>query len=50
MYDMSGRQLQSIKTKNRVTKLNTQSLIKGAYLVSVKTNEGKTTAAKLIKQ
>ncbi|MFP3833569.1 T9SS type A sorting domain-containing protein [Chryseobacterium sp. SIMBA_028] len=50
LYDMSGRQLQSIKTKNRVTKLNTQSLIKGAYLVSVKTNEGKTTSAKLIKQ
>ncbi|WP_426479107.1 T9SS type A sorting domain-containing protein [Chryseobacterium sp. CBSDS_008] len=50
LYDMSGRQLQNIKTKNKITKLNTQSLVKGAYLVSVKTNEGKTTSAKLIKQ
>ncbi|WP_294237329.1 T9SS type A sorting domain-containing protein [uncultured Chryseobacterium sp.] len=50
MYDMGGRQLQSIKTKNKVTKLNTQPLIQGAYLVSVKTDSGKTASAKLIKK
>ncbi|WP_294302303.1 T9SS type A sorting domain-containing protein [uncultured Chryseobacterium sp.] len=50
VYDMGGRQLQSIKTKNKVTKINTQPLIQGAYLVSVKTDAGKTASAKLIKK
>lgn len=50
LYDMSGRQLQSIKTKNRVTKINTQSLIQGAYLVTIKTDTNKTASAKLIKK
>lgn len=50
LYDMSGRQLQSLKTKNSVTKLNTQSLIQGAYLVTMKTDNNKTASAKLIKK
>ncbi|GEN76928.1 T9SS type A sorting domain-containing protein [Chryseobacterium hagamense] len=50
VYDMGGRQLQSIKTKNKVTKINTQPLVQGAYLVSVKTEAGKTASAKLIKK
>jgi hypothetical protein len=50
VYDMGGRQLQSLKTKNKVTKINTQNLIQGAYLVSVKTNGNKTASAKLIKK
>ncbi|MEC5173877.1 T9SS type A sorting domain-containing protein [Chryseobacterium nepalense] len=50
VYDMGGRQLQSLKIKNKVTKINTQSLIQGAYLVSVKTNDNQTASAKLIKQ
>ncbi|WP_419868703.1 T9SS type A sorting domain-containing protein [Chryseobacterium sp. CT-SW4] len=50
LYDMSGRQLQSIKTKNKVTKLNTQSLIQGAYLVVIKTDANKMANAKLIKK
>jgi len=50
VYDMGGRQLQSIKTKNKVTKINTQPLIQGAYLVSVKTDSGKSASAKLIKK
>jgi len=50
LYDMSGRQLQSIKTKNRVTKVNTQALIQGAYLVTIKTDNNKTANAKLIKK
>lgn len=49
VYDMGGRQLQSLKTKNKVTKINTQNLVQGAYLVSVKTND-KTASAKLIKK
>ncbi|WP_294300444.1 T9SS type A sorting domain-containing protein [uncultured Chryseobacterium sp.] len=50
LYDMGGRQLQSIKTKNRITKINTQPLVQGAYLVSVKTEAGKKASAKLIKK
>ncbi|QBA20999.1 T9SS type A sorting domain-containing protein [Chryseobacterium indologenes] len=50
LYDMSGRQLQSIKTKNRVTKINTQALVQAAYLVTIKTDSGKTANAKLIKK
>jgi hypothetical protein len=50
IYDMGGRQLQTLKTKNKVTKINTQNLIQGAYLVTVKTNTNKTANAKLIKK
>ncbi|MDW9379168.1 T9SS type A sorting domain-containing protein [Chryseobacterium sp. JV558] len=50
LYDMSGRQLQSIKTKNNVTKINTQALVQGAYLVTIKTDNNKTANAKLIKK
>ncbi|WP_326983924.1 T9SS type A sorting domain-containing protein [Chryseobacterium sp. MYb264] len=50
VFDMSGRQLQSLKTKNKVTKINTQPMIQGAYLVTIKTDENKTANAKLIKK
>ncbi|MGG5209931.1 T9SS type A sorting domain-containing protein [Chryseobacterium sp. MIQD13] len=50
LYDMSGRQLQSLKTKNKVMKINTQNLIQGAYLVTIKTDTNKTANAKLIKK
>ncbi|WP_077418708.1 T9SS type A sorting domain-containing protein [Chryseobacterium sp. JV274] len=50
LYDMSGRQLQSVKTKSRVTKINTQALVQGAYLVTIKTDTNKTANAKLIKK
>ncbi|WP_291934743.1 T9SS type A sorting domain-containing protein [Chryseobacterium sp.] len=50
VYDMSGRQVQQLKTKNTVTKLNTQPLIQGAYLVTIKTDNNKTANAKLIKK
>jgi hypothetical protein len=50
IYDMGGRQLQSLKTKNKVTKINTQNLIQGAYLVTVKTDTNETANAKIIKK
>jgi len=50
LYDMGGRQLQSLKTKNKVTKVNTQNLIQGAYLVTIKTDTNKAANAKLIKK
>ncbi len=50
LYDMGGRQIQSLKTNNMVTKINTQNLIQGAYLIIIKTNTGKTAHAKIIKK
>jgi hypothetical protein len=50
LYDMGGRQLQSLKTKNKVTKMNTQNLVQGAYLITIKTDTNKTANAKLIKK
>ena len=50
LYDMGGRQLQTLKTKNKVTKINTQNLIQGAYLVTIKTDTNKTANAKIIKK
>ncbi|WP_411811936.1 T9SS type A sorting domain-containing protein [Chryseobacterium scophthalmum] len=50
LYDMGGRQLQSLRTKNKVTKINTQNLIQGAYLIVIKTDTEKTANAKLIKK
>ncbi|WP_185290801.1 T9SS type A sorting domain-containing protein [Chryseobacterium lactis] len=50
LYDMGGRQLQSLKTKNNVTKINTQALVQGAYLITIKTDNNKTANAKLIKK
>ncbi|KFF08555.1 secretion protein, partial [Chryseobacterium soli] len=50
LYDMGGRQLQTLNTKNKITKINTQNLIQGAYLVVVKTDTNKTANAKLIKK
>jgi len=50
LYDMGGRQLQNLKTKNKVTKINTQPLIQGVYLVVIKTDMNKTANAKLIKK
>ncbi|MDR6465794.1 T9SS type A sorting domain-containing protein [Chryseobacterium sediminis] len=50
LYDMSGRQLQNLKTKNKVTKINTQALVQGAYLMTIKTDNNKTANAKLIKK
>ncbi|WP_343664788.1 T9SS type A sorting domain-containing protein [Chryseobacterium mucoviscidosis] len=49
VYDMGGRKLETVKTKNKITKINTQPLIQGAYLVTVKTND-KTANAKMIKK
>lgn len=50
LYDMSGRQLQSFNSKNRVTKINTHLLSQGVYLVTINTDNNKTTNAKIIKK
>ncbi|RKT01029.1 T9SS type A sorting domain-containing protein [Chryseobacterium defluvii] len=50
LYDMSGKLLQQTKTKNKVTKINTQPLVQGAYLVTIKTDINKNASAKIIKK
>lgn len=50
LYDMSGKQIQDVTTQTRITKLNTQTLIQGAYVVSIKTDTGHSASAKIIKQ
>lgn len=50
LYDMGGRQLQTLNTKNKVTKINIQNLIQGVYLITIKTDTNKTASAKLIKK
>jgi len=50
LYDMGGRQFYTMKTKNKITKINTQALIQGAYLVVIKTDTNRTANAKLIKK
>lgn len=50
LYDMGGRQFQSLKTKNKITKMNTQNLIQGAYLIVVKTDTDKVVNVKIIKK
>ncbi len=49
LHDMSGRQMQTIKTKNRVTKINTAGLPQGVYVVSATTNN-KTVNNKIVKK
>ena len=37
LHDMSGRQVQLLKTKQKVTKINTSALPQGVYVVTAKT-------------
>lgn len=49
IHDMSGRQIQMIKTKNMVTKINTSSLVQGVYVVTVKV-AGRVVNGKIVKK
>ena len=49
LTDMSGRQVQSIKTKNKVTKINTSKLPQGGYVVTATTGEKKL-STKIVKK
>ncbi|REC61231.1 T9SS C-terminal target domain-containing protein [Chryseobacterium pennae] len=54
IYDMAGRQIQTLTTKNKVTKINTSNMVQGAYVMVVKAhtqdNQTQTANAKLIKK
>lgn len=49
LTDMSGRQVQTLKTKNPITKINTSALPQGVYVVTAKTQNKKLTA-KIVKE
>ena len=49
LHDMSGRQMQKIKTKNKVTKINTSALPQGVYIVTATTVE-KSVNSKIVKK
>ena len=49
LHDMSGRQVQNIKTKNRVTKINTVKLPQGVYIVTA-TTPNKSVNSKIVKK
>ncbi|RRQ46202.1 T9SS type A sorting domain-containing protein [Chryseobacterium sp. SC28] len=49
LHDMSGKQVQSIKTKNAVTKINTSSLPQGVYIVTANTSN-KSVNTKIVKK
>jgi hypothetical protein len=48
LHDMTGKIVQTIKTKNRVTKINTSGLPQGVYIVTVKT-PNKSANSKIVK-
>ena len=49
LTDMSGRQVQTLKTNNPITKINTSKLPQGVYVVTAKTQNKKLTA-KIVKE
>lgn len=49
LHDMSGKQIQTIKTKQQVTKINTSTLPQGVYLVSAQT-PNKSANTKIVKK
>jgi len=49
LYDMSGKLVQKNKTRNRVTKINTQNLTQGVYVVNAMT-QTKNVNAKMVKK
>ena len=49
LHDMSGRQVQTLKTKNKVTKINTSALPQGVYIVTATTVE-KSVNSKIVKK
>lgn len=49
LHDMSGRQMQMIKTKNKVTKINTAGLPQGVYVVTAAT-PSKSVNTKIVKK
>ena len=51
VYDMTGKVIQQIQTKNKVTKVNTSKLPQGVYVIkaSIPTQKNKKLTIKIIK-
>lgn len=52
VYDMTGKQVHTLKTNNKITKINTAKLPQGVYVVKVNipTQENKKLTAKIVKE
>ena len=52
LYDMTGKQVQNLKTKNKVTKINTSKLPQGVYIIkaNIPTQQDKKLTAKIVKE
>ncbi|WP_379967794.1 T9SS type A sorting domain-containing protein [Epilithonimonas sp. UC225_85] len=50
LYDMTGRVLQQLQTRNKVTKVNTSKLPQGVYIINATTNTNKKLSTKIVKE
>jgi hypothetical protein len=50
LYDMTGKVIQQLKTNNKVTKVNTNKLPQGVYLINASTNTNKKLSTKIVKE
>ena len=50
LYDMTGKLIQQLQTRNRVTKMNTSGLPQGIYIVNASTNSDKKLSTKILKE
>ena len=50
LYDMTGRVMQQLQTKNKVTKVNTSKLPQGVYIINAFINTNKKLTAKIVKE
>ncbi len=49
IYDLSGKLIQSLNANSNVTKVNTQELVPGTYIVELANNSGKLVTEKVVK-
>lgn len=52
VYDMTGKIIQQLNTKNRITKMNTSRLPQGVYLIkaNIPTQQNKNLSIKIVKE
>lgn len=50
LYDMTGKMIQQLQTKNKVTKVNTGKLPQGVYIINASTNTNKKLTTKIVKE
>lgn len=50
LYDMTGRVVQQLQTRNKITKVNTSKLPQGVYIINATTNSNKKLSTKIVKE